>query len=304
MKSVLSIAGAALAMSGSVAAVGKAIINNKCDFDVYMWHVDSDHSDSSPTVISAGSGTYSETYKTCSSGGVSLKLSNSSTITGSTITQYEYTLGPEMLWYDLSNVNCAGTACPFQPYGMTLTPSSDCAVVTCPGGPLSCKAAYTLFDDDWASHGCATSVDLTLELCTTSTGSSSSDDSDSSDSAGYIGAGSSSSKAAATTEAKVAAAAAEPTTSSTPSPTPSTPSSTTLATSTKPASKAKPASSVTTPPAQFNEAIPTQWVTEMVYETVQSTVVVTVPGDSSHEKYHKNKGRQAPHPHARRHHHE
>lgn len=294
MKSFLAITGAALSLSGTVAAVGKAIINNKCDFDVYVWHVSSDHSDSSPTVLSAGDGTYSETFVECSSGGVSLKLSNTSNV-GDQITQYEYTLEPSMVFYDLSNVNCKETGCPFQKYGMKLTPSSDCAAVNCPAGDLICKAAYTLFNDDWASHGCETSVDLTLDLCSDNSGSSDSSDT----SGGYIGvsSASSSSAPASTTEAKVAAAAVEPTTSATPS----TPSSTTLATSTKQATKAKPASSVTTPPAQFNEAPATQWVTEVAVETVQSTVIVTVV--PSHEKYHKEKARQAPHPHARRHNH-
>lgn len=150
-----------------VQAGPQAHLNNMCDFDVYLWSVSADGSSDMHT-LKANGGTYSEDYQVPSQGGVSLKLSNKTQLGAAAgITQFEYTL-TDWIWYDISNVDCQTTDCPFQPYGLYMESGKGCPTATCHAGDLTCKEAYTLYNDDWATKACTTDQDITLHLCSES----------------------------------------------------------------------------------------------------------------------------------------
>lgn len=120
-------------------------------------------------------------------GGISIKLSSNQSITNeinesdafdaSTVTQFEYTYNPNLvpgLWYDISNVNgyLQDESCgswPFELYGgLTLEgTSTQCPSVTCPPNNCTCSAAYTHWDDNWATKSCRNNNSLILTLCST-----------------------------------------------------------------------------------------------------------------------------------------
>ncbi|KAL1632968.1 hypothetical protein SLS56_003254 [Neofusicoccum ribis] len=165
----ITISAALLAAVPAVLATGSAIVINNCDSDVNVWTADTERGQLGPDSIKANGGQWSEKYYmvgdgSSTNGGVSIKLSTTDSCTGA-ITQYEYTYsssGEPDLWYDISNVNCKGDACPFYVGGFYLdaTTPVDC-------GPLTalCDAVYNLFNDDHATHGTESSDDLTLYLC-------------------------------------------------------------------------------------------------------------------------------------------
>jgi len=168
---------ASLAVIATVAstahALGKAIIYNQCSFPTYVWPTDIDRPTTEPITIPAG-GSYSETYNTPASGGVSLKLSKTSECTSGYITQFEYTVQPwdgtNFVWYDGSNVNCDGVNCPFVSEGLFLTTSqgSSCPQRTCSPGEAPCTGFYTLYNDDLNSLSCNDTADTIMYLCATS----------------------------------------------------------------------------------------------------------------------------------------
>jgi pyruvate/2-oxoglutarate dehydrogenase complex dihydrolipoamide acyltransferase (E2) component len=157
---------AALAVAASTAEAASANIYNYCSYDTYLWAVDASRNPSSPTVIKAG-GTYSEPYSTPATGGVSLKLSTTQSMV--TVTQFEYTLAGGFIWYDGSNVNCAGDACPFVTHGLYMSTSNpSCPTRTCAPGEAPCTGFYTLYNDDVNSLSCDPSADISLYLCSNS----------------------------------------------------------------------------------------------------------------------------------------
>lgn len=163
------------AAATSVQALGSAYIVNKCSFDTYLWPVDAERNPLTPITIKAGT-TWSEGYHTPSAGGVSLKISR--TTTCEPVTQLEYTVQPysgnNFVWYDGSNVDCTGTDCPFQAYGLELTTSmgSACPQRNCTAGAATCPGFYTVWNDDENSLSCDDTADTTLTLCTSGSGTS------------------------------------------------------------------------------------------------------------------------------------
>jgi hypothetical protein len=113
---------------------------------------------------------YWEPYQYPIQGGVSIKLSKSSN--GSDpITQLEYTIANDTIWYDLSNVNCGPTSqtstedCPFKDTGMFLTTyPTDCPTSICEAGNGICTA-YNVPDDDWAVRQCDYDHSLVMYMC-------------------------------------------------------------------------------------------------------------------------------------------
>jgi hypothetical protein len=156
------------AAATAVQALGSAYIINKCPFDTYMWTVDAERNPQAPITIKSGE-TWSEGYHTPSAGGVSLKISR--TTECKHITQLEYTVQPyngdKFVWYDGSNVDCTGTDCPFQAYGLELTTSKGtaCPQRVCTAGDLVCSGFYTVWNDDINSLSCDDTADTLLTLC-------------------------------------------------------------------------------------------------------------------------------------------
>jgi hypothetical protein len=164
------------AAATTVQALGSAYIINQCSFDTYLWTVDAERNPLTPITIKSGS-TWSEGYHTPSAGGVSLKISK--TTTCSPITQLEYTVQPyagdDLVWYDGSNVDCTGTDCPFQAYGLELTTSKGaaCPQRNCTAGETTCPGFYTVWNDDENSLSCDDTADTLLTLCSSSSTSGS-----------------------------------------------------------------------------------------------------------------------------------
>lgn len=142
----------------AVSALGQAVVENKCDFPVYLWSV-SDQVNPMQT-LDANSGNYSESYRTnADGGGISIKISRDQS--QDTVTQFEYTL-TNTLWYDVSNIN----GYPFQDWGLTLVPSEDgCPNVLCAAGVAACSDAYNVPTDNHATSACSTEANTVLVLC-------------------------------------------------------------------------------------------------------------------------------------------
>jgi len=148
-----------LAATNVVFAAGNAIVHNQCDFDVYLWSV-SDAATSMTTIEKKG-GEYAEAYQlNPNGGGISLKVGRD--MSGKNITQYEYTLKGDSLWYDLSLID----GHPFIEHGVSIIPSDDdCRAVICPAGVELCAAAYMIPTDNWATAHCGSDADTVLILC-------------------------------------------------------------------------------------------------------------------------------------------
>ena len=153
---------ALVAAPAAVSAVGNAIVQNKCSEPAYFWSVDIDDQGSMKTIAPGAS--YSEPYKSHSSGGVSIKLSPNtiqSAYDSDNIAQFEYTLDG-MIWYDISLIN----GNPFKDGGMTLIPGeSSCPTKYCAPELDTCSDAYMVWNDDHATGACASGSDTTFVLC-------------------------------------------------------------------------------------------------------------------------------------------
>jgi hypothetical protein len=164
---------AALAASiTSVNALGSAIINNNCNFPVYLWPIDAQRNPSDSIVIGAGA-SWSETYHTPSSGGVSLKLSRTNNKL-SKVTQFEYTVqsyaSNPFLWYDGSHVDCVDSECPFWDYGINLKASDpSCPTRDCAVGKV-CTGFYTLWNDDINTLSCGDDANVIMTVCSVNQG--------------------------------------------------------------------------------------------------------------------------------------
>lgn len=145
-------------VAATTVSAGTTTLLNKCSFPVYFSTV----SDFAAPVKTLQSGeTYNESYLTNpNGGGVSVKIAKDPSLASAT--QFEYTLMPGTLWYDLSNIN----GDPFQADGMSLmTSDPNCRNVLCPAGNTICKEAYNQPFDDWATAGCNSVPNTALTLC-------------------------------------------------------------------------------------------------------------------------------------------
>jgi hypothetical protein len=271
MYSTLS-AAAILAAIPAVNALGQAMVENKCDFPVYLWSV-SDEVNPMQT-LDANSGNYSESYRTnADGGGISIKISRDQS--QNTVTQFEYTL-TNTLWYDVSNIN----GYPFQDWGLTLVPSEDgCPNVLCAAGVAACSDAYNIPTDNHATSACSTEANTVLVLC-----SGQADDQSAADGATSVAAAATATFAVA----DVASAVAAPVTAA-PAP---------VVTSATPVALADVA-------ASSDASVYTTLATQVVSTTVAE--VTEVPADNSGPQWfgHHEAGwipkakRHSHHPHAR-----
>lgn len=276
---------AAILAALPLASAGKATVINNCDSGVNLWTADTSRGQKGPHSVSAG-GKWSEEYYMvgdgdASNGGVSIKLTTGNDCEGS-ITQFEYTYsasGSPNLWYDISNVNCKGDACPFYSGGFLLdgpTPV-DCGPLT-----LVCDKVYNLWNDDLATHGMTSDEDLVLYLCGKDGGS----------------VGSSASASASQSVASSSAVVSTPTSAAATTPATSTyvsPSTMITATPSSPAADVAVANVVST---EADGEIVTEVVTE--YATEYATAVVTQWAKRSPEPHVHRRAHQHNHPHWRK----
>ncbi|PYH99854.1 hypothetical protein BO71DRAFT_367900 [Aspergillus ellipticus CBS 707.79] len=142
---------------------GVEIVNSMDSTTVYAWSV-SDRVSNMQT-LSAGGGSYQESWQTNSDGGgISIKLST--TETQSDVLQFEYTKSGDTIFWDMSCINL-GSDSAFTKYGFSVKPSKEdtnCPTVTCAAGETSCAEAYNNPDDNEATHGCPIDTQFTLTL--------------------------------------------------------------------------------------------------------------------------------------------
>lgn len=134
------------------------VINNTCSFDVTVSHVADDPGNQ---IVVRGHSYYYDVLQNKSDlSGPSVKV----WITGTeeVVAQLEYTVGADVLYYDLSHID----GHPFLPYGIELRSSiGDCTKVDCAAGELICPGAYHTPFDNWATIACDPQGYLTLDLC-------------------------------------------------------------------------------------------------------------------------------------------
>ncbi|ATY65475.1 phase-specific protein [Cordyceps militaris CM01] len=150
---------ALVALAGLAAATGtnpagKAKVVNNCSFEVTLWSVGSDIS--AANTLAARGGQYAEQYtRDPKTGGRSLKITRDrdGLYTGKPQTNFAYTLDPDRIWYDLSDV----FGDPFAGKRVQVTSSnSNCQSIVWPDGrPPAGSQVKT----------CTRSSDTTLTLC-------------------------------------------------------------------------------------------------------------------------------------------
>jgi hypothetical protein len=158
---------AALSAAIATAQAGSAYVYNHCKEVVYLWAVDTERIPGSPVKISPG-GSWSETYRTPQSGGVSIKLSKEANVYGK-ITQFEYTLTGgqwNQIWYDGSDIDCITSKCPFAEDNLFLGASvPSCPQRYCAAADPKCTGFYNKPDDDFATLACEPTADTFMHLC-------------------------------------------------------------------------------------------------------------------------------------------
>ena len=153
--SLLTIAGLVAGAPLEQRSPGKAVVQNKCAFPVYLASV-SGFVTPAPQKLAPGA-TWSENYRQdASGGGVSVKIAKGDNLATNPIEQLEYKVDTA-LWYDLSEIN----GHPFEGQKIVLQPSGgngpSCV-------PVNSKTAYQR-PDDTATKSCPLNTDLTLTLC-------------------------------------------------------------------------------------------------------------------------------------------
>lgn len=157
-KSTIILLGLIILSLSNVAKATHWVINNTCSFDVTVWHVGDNPS--GPSVVGARKYYYDVLANKADNSGPSVKVS----ITGTqeVVAQLEYTVGAELLYYDLSHIN----GHPFLPHGIELRSSiGSCTKVDCAPGEPVCAGAYHTPYDNWATTSCDPRGYLTLDLC-------------------------------------------------------------------------------------------------------------------------------------------
>lgn len=92
------------ALTGLSQAVGRSKVTNNCDDSVYLWVVGSEQT--GPEEIKSGD-TWAEDYwRDDVTGGIALKVAkeDDGVPAGDAHVIFSYTLDPDRIWYDLSNV--------------------------------------------------------------------------------------------------------------------------------------------------------------------------------------------------------
>ncbi|KAJ4990667.1 bys1 domain-containing protein [Stagonosporopsis vannaccii] len=169
----------AMAMQASLAAaIGNAVISNRCPYDIWLWSVDQGY-DSGPIHIPARS-KYSEPFRsTCNGCGSSLKISKSNQLIGGAHTQFEYSIANAGIWYDISFVDCVkdgdASNCPGHDKGLAMeSPEEACGKANCAAGSYCPTQAYYvdlplqklgIEEPVFTCPGKGTDMDLYMKVC-------------------------------------------------------------------------------------------------------------------------------------------
>ncbi|KAE8140189.1 hypothetical protein BDV38DRAFT_27437 [Aspergillus pseudotamarii] len=153
-------ASASASPSASASAGGSGSVNivNNLGSTVYLWST-SDSSSDTQTISSGAS--YSEAWKTESTGGISIKMAT--TDSESSVLQFEYTADGDTVYWDLSSINL-GSDSEFITAGFSATPNdSSCSSASCAAGDTNCAQSYQK-PDDTDTNSCSASAGITVTL--------------------------------------------------------------------------------------------------------------------------------------------
>ncbi|KAK3209331.1 hypothetical protein GRF29_69g1453989 [Pseudopithomyces chartarum] len=161
-----------------VAALGQLIVANRCSRDMWIWSVD--QRGSSRAIKVHARSRYTEPIRNPPQGGVSIKVSRSEQLLGGHHTQFEYAVSNNVLYYDISLVDCAvgqdASNCPGHIAGLEIYSPNQrkCNRVTCKSNTFCPEKAYyvdtpmTKLGHQEPVFGCGdagTGADLTFVLC-------------------------------------------------------------------------------------------------------------------------------------------
>ncbi|KAF2795954.1 hypothetical protein K505DRAFT_323675 [Melanomma pulvis-pyrius CBS 109.77] len=124
---------------------GNAILANRCYYDVWVWSVEEGYS--SQAIYVPARTIYSEPKRAPANGGVVLKVSRTDQLVGGQQTQFEYATSNNVIYYDISFVDCAvgesAANCPGWDNGLNIgSPEPACQVVNCPSNNYCPTQAY------------------------------------------------------------------------------------------------------------------------------------------------------------------
>ena len=141
------------ALAVTAAAAGKSHVNNNCDFPVYVWSVGADVEDVGK--LDGGKSYEHDLVRDPVTGGLAIKITTveDGLYNGSPQTNFAYTLDPDRVFYDLSDV----FGSPFEGHEVSVVPSDkDCdSIVWEDGSQVSGSEVKS----------CSSDTDLHLNLC-------------------------------------------------------------------------------------------------------------------------------------------
>ncbi|KNG83845.1 GPI anchored cell wall protein [Aspergillus nomiae NRRL 13137] len=156
--SVATSSSASASASASTSGSGSVQIVNNLGSTVYLWST-SDTSSEAQTISSGA--TYSEAWKTESTGGISIKMATTDSETS--VLQFEYTADGDTVYWDLSSINL-DSGSEFITAGFSATPNdSSCSSASCSAGDTNCAESYQQ-PDDTDTNSCSASAGITVTL--------------------------------------------------------------------------------------------------------------------------------------------
>ncbi|KAK0385168.1 hypothetical protein NLU13_7646 [Sarocladium strictum] len=144
------------ALVGLSQAVGQSKVTNNCDSSVYLWVVGSNQD--GPYEVKPGKQWKKTYFHDAKTGGVAIKVARQSDglPAGDPHTIFSYTLDPDRVWYDLSNV----FGDPFEGENLLLRGAPPCPSIEWPEGVPTGGRSQTLRTVD-----CGPDKDTNLYLC-------------------------------------------------------------------------------------------------------------------------------------------
>jgi hypothetical protein len=155
------------------------MVHNSCQYPVYISVVGNPTCEG-PSVagkLIEANGTYIETARKCTEGGVSFKLSKDKTTTNPM--QFEYSIWTErqILFYDISYLDCMGkevgsknlSGCVGHERGIQAVGGGDCRAFQCGPGEYCASQGYVVAEfgnlDGAPVGGCALDMGVAFEIC-------------------------------------------------------------------------------------------------------------------------------------------
>jgi hypothetical protein len=165
------------ALQGLTAAIGNAVVSNRCPYDVYVSSVSQNKA--GPMVKIPSRTQYKAPLNACEGCATALKISKTNKIVGGHHTQLEYVVAANQLWFDISLVDCAngnsGANCPGWDMGLAVdSPEPKCGKSSCKGSTFCPAQAYFVdqplikqgvLEPVFTCPGAGLNMDLVYKLC-------------------------------------------------------------------------------------------------------------------------------------------